>query len=518
MPRGGIGVTTSSWTSGYISEVAYTAGFYRELTPAILDLAALAKSVTAQPATGPFAMCELGCGRGVSTNVLAAANPHGVFHATDFNPTHIAEARALAAAGGMKNVQFSDSSFAEFLEDPSLPQFDIIALHGILSWISAANRATIVAFIARHLKPGGLAYVSYNCMPGWGAAAPLRRLIAEFASLRSGSPLNRFEKSIEAISRLKEANARYFQASPAVGERLEKMKSQNKNYLVHEFLNQDWNPFYHKDVAAEMAEAKLTFLGSAHLLDHVDALNLTEAQRTFLNEIEDPELRETTRDYMVNQQFRRDIFVKGAVPLGFFTARERWQEMRFALSIGRPDMPAKVNGSLGEAAMQPEVYGPFLDALASGPKTLRSMQAIPAIAELGWARTIQALLVLVGSGHVHPCLDEKGDARRRESTRRFNRAVMEQARHSHDIQALASPVTGGGVNVDRFEQLFLLARQNKQPDPPALVWQTLSTLGQRLIRDGQAIATPEENLAELRTRYETFADKRLPVLEQLGIA
>lgn len=508
----------SSWTSGYVSEVAYTAGFYRELTPAILDLAALAKSVTVQPATSPFAMCELGCGRGVTTNVLAAANPHGQFHATDFNPAHIAEARALAAAGGLKNVQFSDAGFAEYLDDPTLPQFDIIALHGILSWVNEANRRVIVAFIGKHLKPGGLAYVSYNCMPGWAPAAPMRRLMAEFGALRSGGPLGRLDKSIEMMTRLKETNARYFQVNAPVGERLDKMKGQNKNYLVHEFLNENWDPFYHKDVAAEMAEAKLTFLASAHLLDHVDPVNLTEAQRTFLSEIEDIGLRETVRDYMVNQQFRRDIFIKGAVPFGFFSTRERWQETRFALSMHRPDVPLKVVGGLGEAAMQPEVYGPFLDALASGPKTLRSMQAVPAITELGWARTIQAMSILVGSGHVHPCLDEKNDAKRRESTRRFNRAVMEQARHSHDIQALASPVTGGGINVDRFEQLFLLARQNKQPDPPALVWQNLTALGQRLIRDGKPIETTEDNQAELKSRYATFMEKRLPVLEQLGIA
>src|SRR5262245_54622925 len=137
----------TSWTSGYTAEVTYTAGFYRELTPSILDLAALAKSVAVQPSTSPFAMCELGCGRGVTTNVLAAANPPGQFPATDFNPAHIVEARALATAGGLKNVQFSNASFAEFIEDPALPQFDIIALHGIFSWVSEANRRTIVAFI-----------------------------------------------------------------------------------------------------------------------------------------------------------------------------------------------------------------------------------------------------------------------------------------------------------------------------------------------------------------------------------
>ena len=508
----------SSWTSGYISEITYTAGFYRELTPAILELAALSKSVTVQPATSAFAMCELGCGRGLTTNVLAAANPHARFHATDFNPAHIAEARALATAGELSNVSFSDASFAEYLGDPTLPQFDIIALHGILSWISEANRRVIVAFIGKHLKPGGLTYVSYNSMPGWASSGPLRRLIAEYGMPGGDGPIGRLERAIDMISRLKQANARYFQANPAVGERLEKMKSQNRNYLVHEYLNEHWNPFYHKDVVAEMAEAKLTFVASANLLDHVDPLNLTEAQRALLNDIEDTTSRETTRDYMVNQQFRRDLFIKGAVPLGFFSVRERLQNIRFALLLNRRDVPSKVSGALGDASMQPEVYGPFLDALESGPRTLRSMQSIPAVADLGWARTVQALAVLVGAGHVHPCLDEKDDARRRESTHRFNSAVMELARDSNDIQALASPITGGGIAVDRFDQLFLLARQNKHPDPPAQVWQILDRIGQRLIRDGKPIDSTEENRAELQTRYAAFLENRVPVLEQLGVA
>ena len=43
---------------------------------------------------------ELGCGQGFSTNLLAAANPHIRFHATDFNPGHIVGAQSLAQAGG----------------------------------------------------------------------------------------------------------------------------------------------------------------------------------------------------------------------------------------------------------------------------------------------------------------------------------------------------------------------------------------------------------------------------------
>lgn len=46
--------------------------------------------------------------------------------------------------------------------------------------ISIFTRA-IVAFIDLFLKPGGLVYGSYNCMPGWAAMAPFQRLLVEHA-------------------------------------------------------------------------------------------------------------------------------------------------------------------------------------------------------------------------------------------------------------------------------------------------------------------------------------------------
>ncbi len=37
-------------------------------------------------------------------------------------------------------------------------------------------------------------------------------------------------------------------------------------------------------------------------------------------------------------------------------------------------------------------------------------------------------------------------------------------------------------------------------------------------KEGKALATLKENLAELRTRAAAFTEKRLPLLQQLGIA
>uniref|UniRef100_UPI00262C59E2 class I SAM-dependent methyltransferase n=1 Tax=Pseudophaeobacter sp. TaxID=1971739 RepID=UPI00262C59E2 len=124
----------SDWTSGYVAEVDYTHDFFQEMTPAVMALAATSKGQKHNLTQGDLSYCELGCGQGFTANLLAAANPHIQFHAMDFNPAHIAGARDLAAETDLDNVHFYERSFADFEQEDSLPkQFDIIALHGVMT-------------------------------------------------------------------------------------------------------------------------------------------------------------------------------------------------------------------------------------------------------------------------------------------------------------------------------------------------------------------------------------------------
>ena len=45
----------SDWTAGYVADVAYTHGFYREMTPSHLRFALLLKGF--RPPEGPFTFC-----------------------------------------------------------------------------------------------------------------------------------------------------------------------------------------------------------------------------------------------------------------------------------------------------------------------------------------------------------------------------------------------------------------------------------------------------------------------------
>ena len=129
-----------AWSAGYVSDVAYTLGFHAEMAPAHIDYALTLNGI-AGPGQGAVSYCELGCGRGFGTALLAAANPDSRFVGVDFNPAHIQEARALADRAELTNVRFVEASFAEAARGETEP-FDIVALHGVYSWVSAAVRAT----------------------------------------------------------------------------------------------------------------------------------------------------------------------------------------------------------------------------------------------------------------------------------------------------------------------------------------------------------------------------------------
>lgn len=512
----------SSWTSGYVADMGYTHGFYRELTPTLLSFVALTRGQRGPDVTGPLTYCELGCGQGFSMNLLAAANPHIRFYATDFNPSQIAGARTLAAEAGLSNVSFFDTSFAEFTDEPDLPrEFDVISLHGIYSWISEENRQAIVNFIARKLKVGGLVYISYNCLPGWSAAAPMRQLMYLHAKSRGGPTAPRLEGALNFVEQIQNANAAFFRGTPGMKERFERVKGQNRNYLAHEYFNDDWNLLYHSDVAREFSAAKLSYLGSAAVLEQVDAINLTAEQQQLMAGIEDQTLRETVRDFMINQQFRRDVFVKGTVPHSSRTAQESWLSQRFALSVHHDAIELKVKGALGEAAMQEDTYRPLIKGFSEGPKTLRELFVSPEIAALGWAKIQQAFSILVGMGHLQPCLPAKDESKRAKGTKAFNQAVMTRARDHGDLQFLSSPVTGGGHTVGRFHQLFLmsLGEGGKTPEDWAtFTWKLIAAQGQRLLKEGKTLETEEDNLAELKAQAIDFGEKHLPVLRRLQIA
>jgi hypothetical protein len=510
------------WAAGYVTDIGYTFGYYRELCPGILRLACIVAGI-APPTAASLRYLELGFGQGLSINIHAAATP-GIFWGTDLNPSQAVHARALATASGAGAVLLNDS-FADLAMRPDLPEFDIIALHGVWSWISDENRRVIVDIIRRKLCVGGLVYISYNCFPGWAPAEPLRHLMtlhSELAGSEAGGTIAKIDSALAFARSVAESGALYFKANPAVTNRLKQISAQNRNYLAHEYFNRDWELMTFSDLAQWLDGAKLTFAASAHMIDHADDLNLTPDGQKLLAGIQNPILRQTVRDYFVNQQFRRDIFAKGIRRLTALEQIEMLRSQPFVLTTAREDVPMKIKGSIREVTLKEEIYRPMIDALAENdfvPKTLAALAAHSALRSLSFGQLAQSILMLVGAGYAYPA--QQSNQKTRLYCRALNKHLFERARSSGEIMALASPVINGGIIADRIDQLFLLAMQGgkvKPAEQAVFVWDLLSRQGQRLLKDGKAVESPEENLAEIELRANLFRDKRLPILKALEVA
>ncbi|KIC25910.1 class I SAM-dependent methyltransferase [Leisingera sp. ANG-M6] len=511
----------TDWTSGYVAGIDYTFDFHRQLTPALLGFTATAQGHRHGLDGAGLTYCELGCGQGFSANLLAAANPHIEFHAMDFSPSHIAGAVELAQEAALDNMFFHERSFEDFGDTSGLPaSFDIIALHGVYSWVSEENRQYILRFIADRLKPGGLVYVSSNTQPGWAAAMPLRRILASRAEQSRGTLQGRIREAMAFGRQLAGAGGGYFERNPAVAARLEHMASMPENYVAHEYFNKDWTPFFFEDLAAELGTAKLSFAGSVSLMDNLDCVRFTPEQRALLDSESDPVRREGLRDVLLNEHFRTDVFVKGRLahtPRGEIGA---WFATTLALTRPYNGGALKFHHRSQDVPLAQAEYAPVLQALSQGPATVRSLLDQGAFGTMEWGAITRMLTVLAGTGQIAPALPQEGLEHRTAACRAFNLAVCKRAEESDALRYLASPVTGGGVELDRFEQLFLLARSEGLETPAdwaALAWRILAPQGQRLQHDGRVLETEEENLALLRARAGNFAARRLPLCESLGV-
>ncbi len=510
----------TDWTAGYVADVGYTYGYYSELNPLRVRLAFLNSGLVC-PEFG--VACELGFGQGMSANLHSAATVVQ-WHGTDFNPAQAGFAQELAAVSG-SGAKLYDESFSEFATRKDLPDFDFIGLHGIWSWVSDENRALIVEFVRRKLKVGGVLYISYNTLPGWAAFAPMRHLMTEHSEIigAEGSGIvNRIDGAIEFARKLLATNPLFARANPLVSERIEKLKDQNRHYLAHEYFNRDWHPMHFATMTKWLESAKVQYACSAHFLDHIDAVNLAPDQQEFLNAITDPLFKESVRDFMVNQQFRRDYWVKGARKLNSLEHAESWRQQKVILITCRQDVSLKVIGSRGEANMTEEIYSPILDSLADHKsKTLGQIEQLVRGKNISFAQLTQAVSVLIGGGHMAPVQDDSLIGKARKYTDRINNYLILKARSGGEFAYLASPVTGGGVTVSRFQQLFLLALSvgKKQPSEWVdFVWSILEAQNQRIILNGEVVNAKEENIKELSQQANDFVEKRLPALKALQIA
>ena len=515
-----------SWDMGYKSEILYTY-IYFEATNPLWNKFIMAHSGLAFPdlSKGGYA-CELGFGQGLSVNVHALTS-NTEWYGNDFNPTQTRFAQRTASISDVKNVHLYDDSFKQLAERTDLPQFDYVYLHGIWSWISRENQQYIVDFLEKHLKVGGVVYISYNVSPGFQLVEPVRNLMKQFDDSMLAPTVDNDARMLamqEYLVRLFKHSPSFLQANPSVVNYALEIFKKDAHYISNEYLNDDWDIIHFSDMAKNLERAKLDFACSATGTEHLDNINLTAEQQQLLAQYKGTPLYETTRDFIVNQQFRRDFFVKGSMKLSEEQQQEQLYATGVVLTVPAEDVAYTVNTRIGVANLKKEIYEPIVK-LMSAHKVYTFGEVIKALtgksagkgAKLTEAQIFEALRTMTLLGTLQPAVKEDTISPEIiKHCQEFNRGVLLDAAGTQ-INYLACPVIQGGMYVNPIV-MQMLAMTLREPKVSASqltdrILEQIQKHNSVLNKDGKPVTAEKEKRKLISEMVDKFTKITLPMLK-----
>ncbi len=465
--------------------------------------------------------CELGFGQGLSLNIHAAATGD-TWYGNDFNPAQVSYAQKLAKISGA-DVHLYDDSFEDFLARRDLPQFDTINLHGIWSWINNENKHFIVHFIRDRLKPGGLVYVSYNTTPGWTGFLAVRNLMnlhANTASPKGASIDHRVKSALQFAADLFDTNPHYMRLHPNEKAKLSKLKSSASSYLAHEYFNQSWTPIFFSDLHNMLSAAKLDFACSATASEHIDEVNLTAQQKEFLATIENPVVREESRDLIVNQQFRRDFWIKGCRQLLRHEYVEKLRQIKVVLKVGRSQIELAAKGALGTVKLDMAQFSPILDLIENNQAiSIGEIADHVSNVQMNFDSVVKVLVALLAMRYIAPAQETISESAKKASTR-LNDFILSENEHVESLRFLCSPVTGGGIPVDRINALFLLGLRrglSSASEIADFAVRDLNLKNQTVMYKGNPVRENEKLRLVMEERAALYLSIQVPVLKALKV-
>ncbi|WP_426956435.1 class I SAM-dependent methyltransferase [Muricoccus radiodurans] len=494
----------TSWSRGYVADAPYTVSYHPTQVPSHMALAAAINGVDWQPRER-MTVADIGCGRGYVIAALAASNPGWNCIGLDYNPGQIAEAMDFAEEAGLDNLGFVEADLAAMSDSDmdSLPMLDVAMLHGVWTWVADPVRAGIVRLLSRRLKPGGVVYISYNSLPGFGQDAALQRLLRLGASLAPrGDSVERVLHALPLVKELQATNPKMLANTYMLKRLVQEGPPPNPPYLAHEFMTEHWRPVFQADLAEALAPARLDYIGSSTLVENIPDMFLEPAQRAIWDRMPEGSPQELVKDLCIERPFRRDIYMRGMRKID---RRAALDKIIVALATHETEKLPGLPTSRGMANLAPEVANDVLAALRQGPQRIGDLRRLTP----GRSTTPEELLVMLnGAGTVEPIWRTRVDANAVARARRFNeRAAAHYAGQgtSEGQYGLASPFMGAALPVTSLE-LYLATR-------PELQGVTDPTEAEARLRP---LLPPEADEKAIATAMKTLTD-RLPVWQRFGV-
>jgi methyltransferase-like protein/2-polyprenyl-3-methyl-5-hydroxy-6-metoxy-1,4-benzoquinol methylase len=324
---------------------------------------------------------ELGCGDGSNLIPMAFSLPESEFFGLDRAEGAIRQGRARAEALGLTNITLRALDLLEFPAE--LGPFDYLITHGLYAWVPAAVQEKILAISQAHLAAQGVAYVSYNALPG----AHLRLMLREMMLYHTREAEGPAQQIAQAQALLRWLAAAQRESDPygaLLKVEAERALERRGQFLYHDELAEVYAPVYFQEFLERAGRHGLQYLAEANLTE-LAPREFPEEVRAKLEELSaEPLLREQYLDFLRCRKFRQTLLCHQEVVLDRASQPERVTRL-YAASA------AEAVKATGEAE---EFRGPQGAAMSTAHPMARA--AIRSLAE-AWPEALgfEELLVAV---------------------------------------------------------------------------------------------------------------------------
>lgn len=386
----------------------------------------------AAPALTHARVLELGCAAGGNLIPLAARFPDAHFLGVDLSQRQIDDGARRIATLGLKNIELRRQSITDVgAADGS---FDYVICHGVYSWVPAPVRDAILKIARENLSPDGVAFISYNVLPGWRLRQTLRdALILHVGS--QGALRERVARAREMLSFLEQHTpeattwGRIFRAEAA------QLRNMDDSYIGHEFLEDCNEPCSFAEFMSDATGHSLAYLGEADL-----AMMLPEN----VNAPAAPLLRALAGDNQVQLEQHMDIFTGRLFRQTLLIRKEREEQCVRSLTpktmeglhfLAHPSFA--LTREEADKAVFGDSSGTWFSTSDAGVRA--ALQAL--VARLPGSSSVDELIGSVGEEHVLMA----GDLRSNVEDALFRMSLVGLLRPSTEPTAVAARLTAKPV-------------------------------------------------------------------------
>lgn len=254
-------------------------------------------------------LLEVGCGDGLQLLALALAYPHSQFVGIDMSEKAIARGETFRQRLGLDNLALVQADLTQW--EPGERAFDYITAHGFYSWVPAQVREHLLALCRQKLASAGIAYISYNALPG----CHLRRLVWDMLRHHCADVDEPAARIAHARQFLRWLGAATPEGKPYAAvirdEAGELLRRTDHSVLFHDDLAQINEPLSITAFAAQAQAHGLEFLAEADYHEMSDAALAPEA-RPGLAALANGDLlqREQYLDFLKGRRFRQTLLCR----------------------------------------------------------------------------------------------------------------------------------------------------------------------------------------------------------------